>query len=86
MSPEEVQDMLEGGLRRTGQDLRYQDPRWLKCRAKIIKRDGGVCRRCPSKKVLQVHHIKYIGTHLWDTPAKWLITLCKVCHEKEHRK
>ena len=65
----------------------YNDPRWIKLRNSIRKRDNFACRKCGTKnKILHVHHTKYIiGRPVWNIPAKYLITLCEDCHEKEHK-
>ncbi len=63
---------------------KYRDPRWLRLRDQIISRDGRKCTMCGSQHILQVHHQKYIGDELWDTPKEFLVTLCKKCHEAVH--
>lgn len=57
---------------------------WKWVRKKVLRRDGYKCTRCPSKKALQVHHLTYkhhLNEHLYLGD---LVTLCKVCHKKEH--
>lgn len=58
---------------------------WKNKRFSIMKRDNFTCQHCRSKKEIQVHHKKYIKGKLpWEVPNKYLITLCKVCHQKQH--
>jgi hypothetical protein len=59
------------------------DPRWQKRRLEILKRDGWKCVNCgETEKSLHVHHKKYLaGYEPWDTPKKYLETLCGDCHK-----
>ena len=63
-----------------------QTPEWKAKRLSIMKRDSFTCCRCASKKELQVHHKRYGDGMAWETPDKYLITLCRTCHEKAHDK
>ena len=61
-----------------------KDPRWQRKRLEIFNRDGWECQHCFEKnKTLNIHHIKYIGEYPWETPDKYLITLCEDCHKEE---
>ena len=63
-----------------------KDPRWYALRDKVLKQDGYTCRYCGSRENLQVHHMKYEpGKMAWEYPMDVLLTLCKRCHEGEHR-
>lgn len=57
-------------------------PEWRALRAKVIDRDGGVCRGCLSAKADVVHHLTY--AHVFDELAFELISLCHDCHVKAH--
>ena len=64
------------------------DRRWQIKKNKILERDNYKCKshNCKSDETvqLQVHHLDYIGNLApWDYPDDMLITLCKLCHEKE---
>lgn len=67
------------------------DKRWLEKRAKIIERDNFRCVICGSEKDLVVHHKQYhvnrSGRKLfpWQYEDKYLITLCKSCHQRGHK-
>lgn len=62
-----------------------QSPEWKKKRLSIMGRDNFNCQGCRSTKELQVHHKKYLpGKMPWEIPSKYLITLCKSCHNKAH--
>lgn len=59
-----------------------QSADWKRRRAKILKRDGGVCRGCLSRPATQVHHLTYerLGREMaWD-----LIAVCAKCHRAVH--
>ena len=71
-------------MKETEYSLKLKHPLWKAKREKILKRDGFLCQKCSSGKNLQVHHKKYIGEP-WEVPDKYLITLCKSCHFKEHK-
>lgn len=69
-----------------------QHPLWQKKREIILKRDGYRCRNCGATEHLHIHHTQYhffktLGykKEVWDYPNKYLITLCKDCHEEGHR-
>lgn len=67
----------------------YLSPRWRKKRKEIIERDNYECQHCKTKGKVgpaeAVHHIKHLQYYpelaLVDDN---LITLCGVCHNKEH--
>ena len=63
-----------------------QDPRWFALRDKVLIRDDHECRYCMSSQQLQVHHMRYeAGKMAWEYPMDVLLTLCKRCHEGQHR-
>jgi 5-methylcytosine-specific restriction endonuclease McrA len=58
---------------------------WRDTRKKVLKRDNYTCTKCGCKKNLQVHHLSYEhhgNEHLF---LEDLTTLCKKCHEFEHK-
>ncbi len=60
-------------------------PEWRNKRLQILKRDNYTCQKCYSKDNLHVHHIYYIqGNMPWEVPNEYLLTLCEICHAKEH--
>lgn len=65
------------------------DPRWQKCRLKVLERDNFTCLACgDTTKTLHVHHGFYMpNTDPWDHHEDSLYTLCHECHEgEEHLK
>ncbi len=61
----------------------YQSPDWKFRRAYILRRDGYHCRKCGSTGSLHVHHIVHRSERC-DHSKSNLITLCNLCHGKEH--
>ena len=62
-----------------------RDPRWLKKRAHILRRDNYKCVLCGADHDLHVHHTEYrSGKKAWEHPNSVLVTLCKDCHMKVH--
>lgn len=60
-----------------------KDPRWQRKRLEVLQRDDFHCQSCADKRnTLHVHHLRYNGNP-WDTPSKFLVTLCNDCHSKE---
>jgi len=60
--------------------------KWKRTRKRILKRDKNKCTKCNNKDKLQIHHTYYRYEHLaWEYPDTCLITLCGLCHEKEHK-
>lgn len=63
---------------------------WWTIRAAVIKRDGGKCFKCgcledPRNGVHhQVHHIRELSKGGTTTMSN-LMTLCKACHERQHK-
>jgi 5-methylcytosine-specific restriction endonuclease McrA len=65
--------------------IHLQNPKWKEKRLKILRRDNFICQKCGSDNELNVHHIHYIQGNLpWQVPDRFLITLCRICHIKEH--
>jgi 5-methylcytosine-specific restriction endonuclease McrA len=61
----------------------FDDPQYISWRAEVRKRDGYKCRKCGSRKRLQIHHIKSWAKapELRYTPSNG-ITLCRTCHQR----
>jgi 5-methylcytosine-specific restriction endonuclease McrA len=69
------------------------DRRWLEKREFIINRDKGCCIICGSSENLIVHHKQYHYKKVsnmfidpWDYDDKYLVTLCRSCHNRGHEK
>jgi 5-methylcytosine-specific restriction endonuclease McrA len=57
---------------------------WKIVRLFILRRDNYTCTKCGAKENLHIHHTKYVGKFAWDTPPKYLKTLCEDCHKLVH--
>lgn len=64
---------------------------WREKRQHILDRDGNKCVICGSTSNLQVHHRQYHFNDVtnqkvtpWDYDDKYLVTLCKSCHDRGH--
>ena len=57
---------------------------WQIKRYVVLKRDNWTCVKCGADAT-QVHHKKY-AKNIGKEPIKWLISVCKTCHEKLHSK
>lgn len=64
---------------------------WKRKREEILERDNRKCRNCGSTHDLQIHHKQYhidsktgFKKEPWKYEDKYLITLCRQCHETGH--
>lgn len=60
--------------------------RWRKKRQKVLERDGHMCQNCGCdvSQFADVHHKTY--KRLYRERLSDLITLCRSCHNKIHKK
>jgi hypothetical protein len=56
--------------------------KWYQQRDRVLKRDGYRCVKCGARAT-EVHHKRY-AKKLGTEPDKWLISICRICHEKIH--
>jgi 5-methylcytosine-specific restriction endonuclease McrA len=57
---------------------------WKLLREAKFKQVGRKCEKCPSIKILQVHHIRY--KEIFNVILSDLQVLCRKCHKKIHKK
>lgn len=61
---------------------------WMRKKYEILNRDNFVCSKCLCdnyENQLEVHHITYFkNKKAWEYPDYFLVTLCRLCHQKEH--
>ncbi len=58
---------------------------WQRKRFLVLKRDNWYCVYCRAKAT-QVHHLRYAKKNIGREPIDWLVSVCKTCHEKLHKK
>lgn len=70
---------------------KLKHPKWQKLRLEIMKRDKFKCKCCKdTETTLNVHHLEYTASDIWDEPKENLVTVCEHCHlelenlKKEH--
>ncbi len=56
---------------------------WKRKRYVVLKRDNWKCVKC-GKRATQVHHMRYAKKNIGKEPIKWLVSVCKQCHDKLH--
>jgi 5-methylcytosine-specific restriction endonuclease McrA len=77
-------------MNRNPRTMKYADflesKYWRRVRAAVFKRYGRRCSRCGRTRMVQVHHATYEirGQELKGDNLKYLVPLCRVCHEEEH--
>jgi len=59
-------------------------PAWREIRQKVLQRDGWKCQGCLVARATQVHHMSY--KHVGAEFMFELVSLCKPCHDRWHRK
>ncbi len=57
---------------------------WKRKRYVVLKRDNWKCVYC-GKPATQVHHKRYAKKNIGKEPIKWLVSICKPCHDKRHK-
>lgn len=56
---------------------------WKRKRYVVLKRDNWTCQYCGGK-ASEVHHKKYAKINIGREPIKWLVSICRNCHQKLH--
>ncbi len=56
---------------------------WNRKRYVVLKRDNWKCVFC-GERATQVHHKKYAKSNIGKEPIKWLVSVCKNCHDAQH--
>jgi 5-methylcytosine-specific restriction endonuclease McrA len=55
---------------------------WQRKRFVVLRRDNWTCQYC-GVKATEVHHKRY-AKNIGREPIKWLVSLCRECHKKQH--
>ena len=56
---------------------------WKRKRYVVLKRDNWTCQYC-GDKATEVHHKKYARINIGREPIKWLVSICRKCHQEIH--
>jgi 5-methylcytosine-specific restriction endonuclease McrA len=64
-------------------DVYLKSDAWMRKRYVVLKRDNWRCVYC-GERATQVHHKKYAKINIGKEPIKWLVSVCKNCHESIH--
>ncbi len=56
---------------------------WQRKRYVVLRRDNWRCVYC-NAPATQVHHKRYARKNIGKEPIKWLVSVCKPCHDKQH--
>ena len=56
---------------------------WKRKRYVVLKRDNWRCVYCGACAT-QVHHKRYARKNIGKEPIKWLVSVCKACHDSKH--
>jgi len=57
---------------------------WKRKRYVVLKRDNWRCVYC-GDRATQVHHKRYAKRNIGKEPIEWLVSVCKKCHDAQHR-
>ncbi len=57
---------------------------WRRKRYVVLKRDNWRCVYCGARAT-QVHHKRYARKNIGKEPIEWLVSICKSCHDAQHR-
>ena len=73
-----------GGMSRKEYYREYlKSEAWQRKRYVVLKRDNWTCKYCGAKAT-EVHHLKYAYYQIGKEPIKWLVSVCRPCHRKQH--
>jgi 5-methylcytosine-specific restriction endonuclease McrA len=57
---------------------------WKRKRFVVLRRDNWRCVYCGSRAT-EVHHKRYAKYNIGKEPIDWLVSVCKPCHDSQHR-
>ena len=57
---------------------------WKRKRYVVLKRDNWTCQYCGGKAT-EVHHKKYARRNIGKEPVKWMVSICRNCHQEIHK-
>ena len=57
---------------------------WKRKRFIVLRRDNWRCVYCGARAT-EVHHKRYAKKRIGKEPIKWLVSICRSCHNYIHR-
>jgi 5-methylcytosine-specific restriction endonuclease McrA len=76
-------DIKRKGRRNYYRNVYLKSDAWQRKRYVVLKRDNWQCVYCGARAT-QVHHKRYAKKNIGKEPIKWLVSVCKSCHDKKH--
>ena len=64
-------------------DVYLKSEEWQRKRYVVLRRDNWRCVYCGAPAT-QVHHKRYAKYNIGKEPIKWLVSVCKNCHDSLH--
>jgi 5-methylcytosine-specific restriction endonuclease McrA len=64
-------------------DVYLKSDEWQRKRYVVLRRDNWCCVYC-GERATQVHHKRYAKYSIGREPIKWLVSVCKNCHDSIH--
>lgn len=77
-------DMKRQRRRNYYRDEYLKSDAWKRKRFVVLRRDNWRCIYCGARAT-QVHHKKYARKDIGKEPIKWLVSVCKNCHNSLHQ-
>jgi 5-methylcytosine-specific restriction endonuclease McrA len=65
-------------------DVYLKSEEWQRKRYVVLRRDNWRCVYCGAPAT-QVHHKRYAKYNIGKEPIKWLVSVCKNCHDSLHQ-
>ena len=65
-------------------DVYLKSDAWQRKRYVVLKRNNWRCVYC-GERATQVHHKRYAKYNIGKEPIKWLVSVCKDCHNSIHQ-
>jgi 5-methylcytosine-specific restriction endonuclease McrA len=66
------------------QNVYLKSEAWQRKRYVVLKRDNWRCVYCGAKAT-EVHHKRYAKYNIGKEPIKWLVSICRACHNEKHQ-
>lgn len=78
-----VFDIRRKSRRNYYRNIYLKSDAWKRKRYVVLSRDNWHCVYC-GDRATQVHHKKYAKKNIGREPIKWLVSVCRPCHDSLH--